>query len=115
VAVGGAAGTAIRAALSAAVATGSGEWPWATLGVNIGGAACLGLLVAWTDRPWLRESLGVGLLGGFTTYSAFAWEILGLASAGRVGLAVTYAVVSVVTGVAAAALGGAVARRRWRR
>lgn len=69
VAVGGAIGTAARAALEASLA----EW-WTLLGVNTLGCALLGVSVAaLAGAPeWLRHGVGAGLLGGFTTFSAIA-------------------------------------------
>ena len=48
--------------------------PWVTLGINVVGSLILGVVVGWFDdrRPMLRSFLGTGIMGGFTTYSAFA-------------------------------------------
>jgi CrcB protein len=59
----------------------------------------------------MRPLLGVGLLGGWTTYSTFAVEVVGLVDDGSAALALTYVVVSLVGGVAAVALGAAVVGR----
>jgi len=85
---------------------------WSTVGINIAGSFLLGLLVAedWFDRD-LREALGVGLLGGFTTFSTFSAQVVLDADAGEPGRALAYLVVSVVGGVAAAAAGYALGRR----
>ncbi len=88
----------------------AGGWPWATLLVNLTGCLLLGLLlglvfVRFPDSPWLRPFLGTGVLGGFTTYSAFAGETVQQADAGRWGPAAGYVLASVVGGIAAAALG----------
>jgi CrcB protein len=78
--------------------------------VNLLGCLLLGLLIGRVfdrspDRPWLRALLGTGVLGGFTTYSAFAVESVQLAEAGRAGTAAGYVLASVTGGVLAAALG----------
>ena len=84
---------------------------WATVGINVSGSFLLGLLVA---EPWftrdVREAIGVGFLGGFTTFSTFSAQIVLEADAGRPGRAAVYLVASVVGGVAAAAGGFALGR-----
>jgi len=85
---------------------------WSTVGVNIVGSFLLGLLVAehWFSRE-LREGLGVGFLGGFTTFSTFSAQIVLDADAGEPGRALAYLLVSVIGGVAAAAAGYALGRQ----
>ena len=84
---------------------------WATVGINVTGSFLLGLLVA---EPWLsrdaREALGVGLLGGFTTFSTFSAQVVLDLEAGELGRAALYVVASVVGGIAAAAAGFALGR-----
>lgn len=85
---------------------------WSTVGINIVGSFFLGLLVAehWFDRD-IREALGVGFLGGFTTFSTFSVQIVLELEAGEAGRAFAYLAASVVGGVAAAAAGYALGRR----
>ena len=85
---------------------------WSTVGINIAGSFLLGLLVAehWFERD-VREALGVGFLGGFTTFSTFSVQIVLEADAGEVGRAGAYLAASVVGGVAAAAAGYALGRK----
>ncbi|NLJ52579.1 MAG: CrcB family protein [Intrasporangiaceae bacterium] len=114
--VGGMAGTALRALIDRAAPAAAGEWPWATFAVNITGAFLLGMLLETLARREARDGsggparllLGTGLLGGYTTYSTFAVEILHL------GLltALLYATLTVVGGLAAAGLGFRIARGR---
>lgn len=107
--VGGTAGTAARAWLEGAYAPPPGEWPWVTLGINVGGALLLGglvtlLAVTGSDAGWrrgVRLGLGTGLLGGFTTYSTFSVETMELLRASWL-LGVAYAVTTVVAGFLAA-------------
>ncbi len=84
---------------------------WTTVGINVAGSFLLGLLAAgsWFSRD-LREGLGVGLLGGFTTFSTFSVQVVLEADAGRPGRAVVYVAASVVGGIAAAAAGYALGR-----
>ncbi len=87
-----------------------GQFPWPTLLINIAGSFAIGLL--WGlgfQQPWFeawgRYLLVVGVLGGFTTFSAFSLETVGLVEGGRVTEAVIYVVASVLTCVASAWLG----------
>jgi len=83
-----------------------GGFPVATLLENITGAFLLGVLVAWfcADHRAL-PFLGSGLLGGFTTYSAFALESVTMASAWGLQLAGVYVLLSLVGGLCAAGAG----------
>ena len=85
---------------------------WSTVGINIVGSFLLGLLAAeeWFDRD-LREGLGVGFLGGFTTFSTFSVQVVLDADAGEPGRAIAYVIVSVGGGILAAAAGYALGRR----
>jgi CrcB protein len=94
----------------------AGGWPSATLAVNLVGGLAMGLLAGWLSLRGgghgqdLRLFLGVGLLGGFTTFSAFSLELMVMLERGRWGLALAYAGLSVVLAVAALALGLAIMR-----
>ncbi len=85
---------------------------WSTVGINVVGSFLLGLLVAehWFDRD-VREALGVGFLGGFTTFSTFSVQVVLDVDAGEPGRAFGYLAASVVGGVAAAAAGYALGRK----
>ena len=85
---------------------------WSTVGINIAGSFLLGLLVAgsWFDRD-VREALGVGFLGGFTTFSTFSVQVVMDVDGGQPGRAFAYLAASVVGGLAAAAAGYALGRR----
>jgi fluoride exporter len=79
---------------------------WTTVGINVAGSFLLGLLVgaSWFGRD-LREGLGVGFLGGFTTFSTFSVQVVLEADGGRAGTALAYVLASVLGGIAAAAVG----------
>ena len=85
---------------------------WSTVGINIAGSFLLGILVAgqWFSRD-LREAIGVGFLGGFTTFSTFSVQIVLETDAGKPGKAAAYLAISVIGGVAAAAAGYVLGRR----
>ena len=86
-------------------------FPWATLFVNIAGSLAMGLLAGWlarhgsaTGETW-RLLIGVGLLGGFTTFSAFSLEMMLLIERGQSTTAFVYAAISVLAGVTALYIG----------
>lgn len=85
--------------------------PWATVGINVLGSLLLGMLVAGgsfdTDT---RTILGVGFLGGFTTFSTFTVQIVLDFDAGEPGRAFLYLAASLVLGLMAAAAGYFVGR-----
>jgi CrcB protein len=115
-ALGGAVGALARWGTAEALPS-AGGWPWATLLVNLTGCFLLGgllaVLAARSPEPsWARPFLGVGVLGGYTTYSAFAVEVVELVDAGSPALAAGYVLVSVLGGVAAVALGALALRPR---
>lgn len=116
VALGGAIGAALRYQLGRVMTHWLGPkvvtaFPWATLSVNLMGSLAMGLLAGWLARhgsgqgEQLRLLLGVGLLGGFTTFSAFSLEMMLLVQRGQPLLAVSYAAVSVLAGLTALYLG----------
>jgi CrcB protein len=75
----------------------------------------LGVLGARDPEPaWARPFLAVGVLGGYTTYSAFAVEVVGLTDACAVARALGYVLVSVLGGVLAVAGGVRAVRGRGR-
>ena len=84
---------------------------WSTVGINLLGSFLLGLLAAepWFSRD-VREGIGVGLLGGFTTFSTFSVQVVLEADAGRFEMAAIYIAASVVGGIVAAYLGFAIGR-----
>lgn len=112
VAVGGALGTLARHALTLALDP-MASLPWGTLLANLLGSLLLGVVVAVVVSPLWRAAVGTGVLGGFTTYSAFAVQTSELA-ADRPAMALGYALATVVGGWALALLGITVGRKARR-
>jgi CrcB protein len=116
-ALGGALGALARWGVAELLPPSPTGWPWATLLVNLTGCLLLGALVAVLavrspEASWPRPFLAVGVLGGYTTYSAFAVEVVRLTEAGSLAFAGSYVLVSVVGGVAAVAAGALAAQTR---
>ena len=91
------------------------DYPWGTLGVNLLGGLLMGVVAGAMvqegsiDRPiWLL--LAVGLLGGFTTVSAFSLDLFAMLERGRAGTALLYAAASVLGSLLLLALGWWAAR-----
>lgn len=116
VAAGGALGGVLRYALGRAVPVAPAGFPWATFIENVLGCFLLaGLLVllleVWPPRRYARPFLGVGLLGGFTTFSAFTAETRALVVGGNAPLALAYVLGTVLGGLTATWAGFALVRR----
>ena len=118
VAIGGALGSMARygVGLQATRLLGA-RWPFGTLTVNIVGGLLMGFLAAWLahampqgQERW-RVTLGVGVLGGFTTFSAFSLETALMIERRAYGEAGLYVVLSVVASVTALFVGMLLARR----
>jgi CrcB protein len=90
-------------------------FPWATLTVNVLGSLAMGLLTGWLARhghggeTW-RLLLGVGVLGGFTTFSSFSLEFALLVERHALGMAAVYVAVSLAAGFAGLFAGLAIMR-----
>lgn len=106
----GALGVALRYALSLALPrVSASQFPWATLAANVLGCCAMGALLALftvrlPNHENLRLALTVGLLGGFTTFSAFAADALTLLDADHAPRAILYIALSVTLSLTAALL-----------
>jgi len=95
VAAGGVIGSLARFGLHEAFPSAAGRFPWATFTVNVTGCLLIGVLMVlvaevWVGRRLLRPFLGVGVLGGFTTFSTYALDIERAVSAGAPRVALLY-------------------------
>jgi CrcB protein len=103
--LGGAIGAGLRLlAGGVALARLGPGFPWGTLFVNLAGGLLIGLLTGWFVRAGANEAmrlfLAVGILGGFTTFSAFSLETFLMVERGEIGIAAAYAGISVLGSVA---------------
>ncbi len=106
VAIGGAIGSVLRFLTVSAVGA-----PLGTLAVNVAGSLAMGVLfVLLSSRTQLSPVLMSGVLGGFTTFSAFSLDALRLYQTGQTLQALAYVAASVVLSLAAVALGAALTR-----
>jgi CrcB protein len=117
VAAGGAIGAALRhLANLAGLRLFGPAFPWSTFFVNVVGSLLMGLLAGWLARragpgsTELRLFLATGILGGFTTFSAFSLDLVSLWERGALLPAALYAFASVAMSVAALFLGLSLAR-----
>lgn len=116
VALGGAIGAVLRYVVSLLAPTAPGVFPTGTFLVNVGGALLMGVLVVVVTEvrdahPLVRPFLGVGILGGFTTFSTFSLEGLQLLQDRHLALGGAYLVGTVLAAVLAAAVGLTATRR----
>ncbi|MBD8677717.1 fluoride efflux transporter CrcB [Sphingomonas sp. CFBP 13720] len=107
---GGAIGSGLRHLFGRAALTVFGPgFPWGTLGVNLIGGLAMGLLAGVLARGGGGEAtrllLGVGVLGGFTTFSAFSLDTVTLIERGQMVAALGYVAVSIAGAFAALAIG----------
>ncbi|WP_041436013.1 fluoride efflux transporter CrcB [Thermomicrobium roseum] len=114
VALGGGLGAILRYLVTSWVQHRVDFFPWGTVVVNLVGSFLIGIVLEMTLRGFLssqaRLLLGVGILGGFTTFSSLSWEMLTLLEEGDILPAFLYGFGSLVIGVFCAWLGSIVVR-----
>jgi fluoride exporter len=116
--LGGGVGAGLRYMLSDALlrVSGTSGWPWGTFATNLLGGLAMGALMGWVMVSGksgvndLRLLLGVGLLGGFTTFSAFSYEMVSMIERGMAAQAFGYAAASVLLAVGAVFAGLSISR-----
>lgn len=102
--LGGALGSGLRFGIGAWSVQAFGDaFPWGTLIVNLSGGLLMGLLAGAVLRDGaglpVHLLIGVGILGGFTTFSAFSLEAAAMIERGAIGMAAAYALASVIGSV----------------
>ncbi len=115
---GGAIGAGLRYGLWRALPVSPSGWPWPTFAANVLGGLAMGVLAAWVLRgdnsaEPLRLFVGVGVLGGFTTFSAFSLEMAQMIERGQVGVAAGYAIASVLLALGGLFAGMIMAKAMW--
>jgi CrcB protein len=110
IALGGVLGAEARYVVARLLDTPVGGWPWDTWLVNVSGSFLIGVLMAVLatvrrPHPLVRPFLGVGVLGGFTTFSTAMVEVPDLLGAGRPALALLYLAGTAVSALLATAVG----------
>jgi len=120
VAIGGAIGSVLRYKLGgfALHHTQSWNFPVSTFSINLAGCFAIGILAALVEHhdlfsPSVRLLLFTGLLGGFTTFSAFGYESVFLLRRGLASIAAGYVILSVVGGIFAVVLGMKLIDQFW--
>jgi CrcB protein len=108
--IGGAIGAGLRHLVGVAALARLGPgFPWATLTVNLAGGLAMGVLAGWLVRAGGSEPTrlfaAVGVLGGFTTFSAFSLETFSMLQRGDYGIAALYVSASVIGAVLLLGLG----------
>ncbi|MEU8328983.1 CrcB family protein [Micromonospora sp. NPDC048839] len=112
IAAGGVLGALARAGLQHAAPHPPTGFPWATFGINLSGCLLIGVLMATLGHlggghPLARPFLGVGVLGGFTTFSAYVVDIQQALVAGAPGTALAYLAATLLGALVAVGLGDA--------
>jgi len=116
VATGGAIGSVFRYLVGVwSVRLAGPNFPWGTLAVNVVGSFMIGLLVELVARRLnasmeMRLFLVTGVLGGFTTFSSFAFDAASLLERGATGLSIVYVLASLIVSIAAVFAGLALGR-----
>ena len=111
IAIGGVLGGEARYGISVALPHPADAMPWATFLINVSGCALIGVLMVTiteltSPHRLVRPLLGVGVLGGYTTFSTYSVEIHQMLVVGRPGLALTYLALTPLAALAAVWLGG---------
>ncbi|MEG3633226.1 fluoride efflux transporter CrcB [Micromonospora sp. S2-005] len=110
IAVGGMVGALARYGLTVAFPHPPHGFPWATFAVNVSGCLLIGALMvliteAWTAHRLVRPFLGVGVLGGFTTFSTYAVEVQQAVTTGAARTGLLYLAGTLVAALVAVRLG----------
>ncbi len=111
VAAGGAIGASLRHLSGiAALRIMGASFPWGTLFVNVFGSLLMGLFIAWLSKKTgvsneMRLFIATGILGGFTTFSAFSLDVANLVERGAMASAFAYIATSIIISLVAVFIG----------
>jgi CrcB protein len=110
VSAGGALGAEARYGVGLAISPGAGGFPWGTLTINVSGCFLIGVLITMVEEMWptrrlLRPFLGTGVLGGYTTFSAYIVDTQRLVDAGAGPTAIAYLLGTVAAALPAVYIG----------
>jgi CrcB protein len=116
VCAGGVLGACGRHALALAWSHRPGGFPWATFVTNVSGCLLIGVLLVlitevWSAHRLLRPFLGVGVLGGYTTFSTYTVDVQRLVAVGAARTALVYLIGTALAALAAVYLGMTITRR----
>jgi CrcB protein len=119
ISAGGALGAVARYGALLVWPVSGGGFPWAVFGINVLGSALIGVLMVLVAEggrgagahPLVRPFLGVGVLGGFTSFSTYAMDVSGLLGRGELLMALSYALGTVAGAVGAVWVAATVMRR----
>lgn len=118
VAAGGAIGALARYGLTRAFPPVPGGFPWATWSINVGGCLLIGALMAWLSAKaaprWVRPLLGIGVLGGFTTFSTYTVDAIQLVHTGHPYRALVYVLSTLLAALIAVFIGSQLTRKALR-
>jgi CrcB protein len=115
ISAGGVLGACARHALTLALPHPPADFPWATFVTNVSGCLLIGILMVLITEVWaahrlLRPFLGVGVLGGYTTFSTYAVDVQQLVDTGAARTGLLYLAGTLVTALTAVYLGIAATR-----
>ncbi|WP_431908910.1 FluC/FEX family fluoride channel [Amycolatopsis thermoflava] len=120
ISAGGVLGALARYGFQQVFPHGPGEFAWATFGINVSGCLLIGVLMAliterWPGRRLVRPFLGVGVLGGFTTFSTYVVDIQQALAAGAARTALAYLFATVLAALLGVWTGATLTFRALRR
>jgi CrcB protein len=120
ISAGGAIGALGRYGLATAWPHAAGHFPWATFVTNVSGCLLIGILMVlitevWSAHRLIRPFLGVGVLGGYTTFSTYTGDVQQLVAAGAARTALLYLAGTLAAALAAVYVGITLTRLATRR